>query len=179
QWYRYHHLFADVLQAHLMEEQPNQVSTLHQRASDWYEQNDLPSEAIRHALAAQDFERAADLIERVWLAMDLNYQSATWLGWAKALPDDLIRARPVLSLGYAWALLNGGELEAAETRLRDAERWLEPKSAAPSSRGPCCWRSSRSRCRCWARSSCAPACCRPCTHSPPTPGAACSSWHSW
>ncbi len=126
QWYRYHHLFADVLRAHLREEQPDQVPDLHRRASVWYEQNGLPSDAIRHALAAQDFERAADLIERVWLAMDLNYQSATWLGWAKALPDDLIRARPVLSLGYAWALLNGGELEAAETRLRDAERWLEP-----------------------------------------------------
>jgi LuxR family maltose regulon positive regulatory protein len=125
QWYRYHHLFADVLQAHLMEEQPNQVPTLHQRASVWYEQNDLPSEAIRHALAAQDFERAANLLERVWLAMDLSYQSATWLAWAKALPDELIRARPVVSVGYAWALLNGGELEAAETRLRDAERWLE------------------------------------------------------
>jgi ATP/maltotriose-dependent transcriptional regulator MalT len=126
QWYRYHHLFADVLQAHLMEEQPNQVPSLHRRASAWYEQNGLPSDAIRHALAAQDFEQAADLIEQVWLAMDLNYQSAMWLGWAKALPDDLIRARPVLSLGYAWALLNGGELEVAETRLRDAERWLEP-----------------------------------------------------
>jgi LuxR family maltose regulon positive regulatory protein len=76
-------------------------------------------------LAAQDFERAANLLERVWLAMDLSYQSATWLAWAKALPDELIRARPVVSVGYAWALLNGGELEAAETRLRDAERWLE------------------------------------------------------
>jgi LuxR family maltose regulon positive regulatory protein len=126
QWYRYHRLFADVLRAHLLEEQPDQVPDLHRRASVWYEQNGLPSDAIRHALAAQDFERAADLIERVWLAMDLNYQSAMWLGWAKALPDDLIRARPVLSLGYAWALLNGGELEVAETRLRDAERWLEP-----------------------------------------------------
>ena len=66
QWYRYHHLFADVLQAHLLEEQPDQVSTLHRRASEWYEQNGLPSDAIRHALAAEDFERAADLIELAW-----------------------------------------------------------------------------------------------------------------
>jgi LuxR family maltose regulon positive regulatory protein len=126
QWYCYHHLFAEVLQAHLMEAQPEQVSSLHQRASAWYEQNGLPPDAIRHALAAQDLDRAANLIERVWLAMDLSYQSATWLGWAKALPDDLIRARPVLSVGYAWALLGVGELEASEARLRDAERWLEP-----------------------------------------------------
>ena len=61
--------------------------------------------------------------------MDGNFQSATWLGWVKALPDDLIRARPVLSVGYAWAFLNGGELEAGEARLRDAERWLETTAA--------------------------------------------------
>ena len=137
QWYRYHHLFAEVLQTYLREEQPDQVSTLHRRASIWFEQNDLPADAIHHALAAKDFERAAELIERVWLAMDLNYQSAAWLGWVKALPDELIRARPVVSLGYAWALLNGGELEASEARLQDAERWLAPanKQAAHSSAG--------------------------------------------
>ena len=128
QWYRYHHLFADVLQAHLIEAQPEQVSSLHQRASAWYEQNGYPSDAIRHALAAEDFERAAGLIELAWPAMDISYQSAAWLGWVKSLPDKLIRARPVLSVGYAWALLDGGELEACESRLQDAERWLETPS---------------------------------------------------
>ncbi len=125
QWYRYHHLFADVLQAHLMEAQPEQVSSLHQRASAWYEQNGLPHDAILHALAAEDFARAAGLIELAWSAMDLSYQSSTWLGWVKALPDVLIRDRPVLSVGFAWALLDGGELEASEARLQDAERWLD------------------------------------------------------
>ena len=126
QWYRYHHLFAEVLQAHLRETQADRGSEFHRRASEWYEQNDLPADAIHHALAAQDFERAATLLERVWLAMDVSYQSATWLTWVKALPDELIRAHPVLCLGYAWALLNGGELEASEAWLRAAERWLEP-----------------------------------------------------
>ncbi len=130
QWYRYHHLFADVLQARLIEEQSNQVSSLHRRASSWYEQSGLPSDAIRHALAAKDFERAAGLIELAWSAMDINMQSAMWLGWAKALPDELIRARPVLSVGYAWALLDGGDMEACETRLRDAERWLDTPADA-------------------------------------------------
>jgi LuxR family maltose regulon positive regulatory protein len=125
QWYRYHHLFADVLQAHLMGEQSNQVPALHLRASEWYQHNGSPADAIRHALAAEDFERAAGLVELAWPAMDWSFQSAAWLGWVKALPDELIRARPVLSVGYAWALLNDGELEAADARLRDAERWLD------------------------------------------------------
>lgn len=126
QWYRYHHLFAEVLQAHLQEAQSDRISELHRRASVWFEQNNLSADAIRHALASKDFERAADLIERVWLAMDLNYQHVTWLGWVKALPEDLVYAHPVISVGYAWALLGSGELEASEARLRDAERWLEP-----------------------------------------------------
>lgn len=125
QWYRYHHLFADVLQAHLLETQPEEVSSLHQRASVWYEQNGLPPDAIRHALAAEDFERAAGLIELAWSAMDISYQSSTWLCWVKALPDVLIRARPVLSVGYAWALLDCGELEASEVRLHDAEHCMD------------------------------------------------------
>src|SRR5215211_7304435 len=69
EWYRYHQLFADVLQTHLLDEQPEAVAELHRRASVWYEQNAEPSEAIRHALAAQDFERAADLMELAMPAM--------------------------------------------------------------------------------------------------------------
>ena len=133
QWYRYHHLFADVLQARLHETYPDQASVLHRRASAWYAQHDLPSDAIRHALAAGDFEGAAGLIELAWPAMDGLFQSATWLEWARALPDELVRARPVLSVGYAWALLNGGELEAAEAHLQEAERWLD--GAADTGRG--------------------------------------------
>ncbi len=126
QWYRYHHLFADVLQAHLTEEQPDRVPILHRRASEWYERNGLPADAVRYAFAAEDFERVADLAELAWPAMDSSFQSAAWLGWVKALPDELIRTRPVLSTQYAWALWMGGELEASEARLRDAERWLDP-----------------------------------------------------
>ena len=124
-WYRYHHLFADVLRARSMAEQPQRVPGLHRRASEWYAQQSLPSDAVRHALAAEDFARAAGLIELAWPAMEGGLRSATWLGWVRALPDELVRARPVLCVGYAWALLDGGELEAVEARLRDAERWLD------------------------------------------------------
>ncbi len=126
QWYRYHHLFAEVLQAHLREAQPDRVSALHRLASEWYEQNGLPSDAIRHALAAEDFERAAGLIELAWPTVEDGSLSTKWIGWVKALPDVLVRARPVLSVWYANALLVSGEMEAAGARLTDAERWLEP-----------------------------------------------------
>ena len=127
QWYRYHHLFAEVLQARLIDEQPDRVFALHKRASEWYEQNGSAAEAIRHALAAKDFERAAILVELAVPEMRRNRQGATVteLGWLKALPDELIHLRPVLSVAYAYALFGGGELEAVEARLRDAERWLE------------------------------------------------------
>ena len=124
-WYRYHHLFADVLQARLLDEQPGQVPDLHRRASAWYQQNGEQSVAIGHALAAEDFGRAADLIERAIPAMRKTRQEATVHGWLKALPDEVVRVRPMLSFAVAGALLTGGEPEEVEVRLRDAERWLE------------------------------------------------------
>jgi LuxR family maltose regulon positive regulatory protein len=85
-WYRYHHLFADVLQARLLDEQPGQVPDLHRRASGWYEQNGELSEAVRHALAAGDFERAAGLVELALLAMRRTRQEARLRGWLEVLP---------------------------------------------------------------------------------------------
>jgi len=124
-WYRYHHLFADVLHEYLSDEQPDLIPLLHQRASAWYEQNELPGEAIRHSLTAGEFDRAAGLLELEWPAMDRTYQISTWFGWAKKLPENLFHNRPVLNVDYAWALMDTGDLEAAEARLRDAERLLE------------------------------------------------------
>ena len=124
QWYRYHHLFADVLHARLMQEHPDRLPTLHQRASKWYEQNGSMADAIRHALAAQNFVRVADLVEQIWPAMRRTRQETTVWNWISVLPEPLFFSRPVLSVVYAWVLLNRHELEAAETRLQDAERWL-------------------------------------------------------
>ncbi|MDT4922472.1 MAG: hypothetical protein QOG01_185 [Pseudonocardiales bacterium] len=125
QWYRYHHLFADVLRARLLDEQPDRVHELNARASDWYEQNGEASEAIRHAMAGEDFGRAADLVELGLPALRQGRQDATLRLWLEALPDELIQVRPVLSVGYAGALMGRGEVEGVEARLRDAERWLD------------------------------------------------------
>lgn len=124
-WFRYHPLFTDVLHKHLIEEQPDQVPVLHRRASEWYEQNGLPVDAIHHALFAEDFERAADLIERAAPALRRSRQEATVLGWLQALPNELVRSRPVLSVYFAGALLLSGDLKGVEARLQDAERWLD------------------------------------------------------
>lgn len=124
-WFRYHHLFADVLRVHLIAEQPDQIPALHQRASEWYEQNGLKVEAFHHAIAARDFSRAAGVAEMAWESMNESFQSAAWLGWVKQLPEDLIRSRPVLCTQIAWAFMNVGEAEASESHLRDAERCLD------------------------------------------------------
>jgi len=124
-WYRYHHLFADVLQVHLQDEQPDAVSDLHRRASDWYERTGDRAEAVRHALAGGDVDRAADLVELTLPALQQGRQEATLRRWLEALPDEVVRSRPVLSVGYAGALMVRGEIEGVEARLRDAERWLD------------------------------------------------------
>ena len=127
-WYRYHHLFADVLTAHLRAEQPDQVASLHRRASAWYAQHGSATDAIRHALVAEDFARAADLVELAVPAMSKRRQGATLRGWLTVLPDEVIRARPVLSVTYAHLLLDGGEIDGVESRLRDAEWWLNTRA---------------------------------------------------
>ncbi len=131
-WYRYHHLFADVLRTRLLDERPDCVQDLHRRASAWYQRNGEPSEAIRHAIAGDDFARAADLIELATPALRQARQEATLRGWLEALPAELFRVRPVLSVGYAATLMITGEIEGVEARLRDAERWLGTQPQAHS-----------------------------------------------
>ena len=136
-WYRYHHLFADMLQAHLSDERAEEVIELHRRASQWYDQNGQPSPAVRHAVAAGDIERAADLVELAIPALQRNRQEATIRGWLDAIPYEVVRMRPVLAVGLIGALMAGNEFEGIEGRLRDAERWLEPairESKVPQAR---------------------------------------------
>jgi LuxR family maltose regulon positive regulatory protein len=130
QWYRYHHLFGDVLRARLLDEDPDRVRALNTQASDWYERNGAPSAAIDHALAAEDFERAATLVERAIPAMSQARQEATLRRWLEALPVELFGVRPVLAIGYVGALMSTGEVRGVEPRLRDAERWVDPSPDA-------------------------------------------------
>jgi len=123
-WYRYHHLFADFLQMHLQADPSSGAPVLHRQASLWFEHEASVADAIRHALAAQDVERAADLVELAVPALRRNRQEAAALAWLKALPDQVVRRRPVLNVYYAGGLLMGGQQEGIEARLSDAEWWL-------------------------------------------------------
>jgi LuxR family maltose regulon positive regulatory protein len=120
-WYRYHHLFADLLRQRLQQIQPDSVPELHHRASRWCEQQGLMAEAIGHALSAEDFQRAVELIERVAESAVMSSEIATLRGWLEALPDELIRTRPLLCVYHTWGLLlSGSPVEVAEARLQGA-----------------------------------------------------------
>jgi LuxR family transcriptional regulator, maltose regulon positive regulatory protein len=121
-WYRYHHLFADVLRSRLQREQPEGIRELHCRASAWYERNGWTSEAVRHALEAQEYDRAADLVEQVARKMWNRGEVMTLLDWLEALPEGTKRRRPQLLLQYSAALLWVGQLDDIEPLVREIER---------------------------------------------------------
>ncbi len=124
QWYRYHHLFADVLRTHLLDERPGEVADLHRRASQWYDAAGEPVAAVRHALAAGDAARAAALVERALPDLQRSRQEATIRRWIDAIPSAEVRVRPVLAVGFIGALMSGGEFEEVPHRLDDVERLL-------------------------------------------------------
>ncbi len=120
-WYRYHRLFADLLRQRLQQTYPDKVPTLHRRASAWYERNGLVAEAVDHALLADDFERAAQLVEGNAEAILTRSEFVTLLNWLEALPDEVVRVRPLLCAYHALVLLMGGRpVEEVESRLQDA-----------------------------------------------------------
>ena len=131
QWYCYHPLFADFLRHRLMITQANRVPQLHRRASTWFERQGLIEDALRHALAAQDFEMATRLIEQVADRFWARGQILTMLSWLKLIPDDLLCARARLSLNYAWALILTNQLDSAEPVLQSVQSQVLAASTTP------------------------------------------------
>lgn len=118
-WYRYHRLFSDLLRKRLWQMSPDLVLELHNRASFWYEQQGFGNDAIHHALAAEEYERAAILIENNVEATLMRSEVRTFLDWMKRLPDEYGRVRPKLTFFYAWAqLMSGQSLGSIERRLQ-------------------------------------------------------------
>jgi LuxR family maltose regulon positive regulatory protein len=124
-WYRYHHLFADVLRQQLTRSVGSTaLAALHERASVWYEAQGLVAEAVQHALLLPDGARAAHLLERYGLGVIVGGQVQTALSWLSRLPEDLLRTHPRLCIYHALALLFTNALAAAEARLQDAEHCM-------------------------------------------------------
>ncbi|MCU1551353.1 MAG: LuxR family transcriptional regulator, partial [Glaciihabitans sp.] len=129
QWYRYHHLFADVLRSRLLSRGSDFEARLHGRASTWYESNDLPEDAVRHALAAGDFDHAARIVEAAIPDVRKTRQDASVLHWLTLLPVEIVRRRPVLSVFTGWSKLASGDIDGVEPWLAKGETLLAETNA--------------------------------------------------
>ena len=134
-WYRYHHLFADVMTNRLQRLFPDQFLELHLRAARWFEENRFFAEAVEHALAGNNYPMAAEIIENQ--AMDLLKLGnlATLMGWLNKLPPELIEARPRLGVGFAWVYLLTGKLDGIEKYLTAAKKNLDSMETSDELRG--------------------------------------------
>ncbi len=134
-WFRYHQLFADLLQARLKQSFPTDVvSNLHSLASQWYTQNGFVIEAVNHALAAQDFEAAADLIQQYASEITIRGELTTLLRWIEALPADVFRRHPQIIISKAWSLTLAGALPQVESLLQEIEAQIKDSAETPEGR---------------------------------------------
>jgi LuxR family maltose regulon positive regulatory protein len=127
-WYRYHHLFADLLRQRLHQSTASSirgVAELHIRASVWYEENGLEVEAFHHAAAANDIERAERLIEGEGMPLYFRGAVAPVLHWLESLPAPVLDARPSLWVMYAWTLWITHQISGVEQKLKAAEAALQ------------------------------------------------------
>jgi LuxR family maltose regulon positive regulatory protein len=125
-WYRYHHLFAELLQNRLRERNDLSMVVLHQSASRWFEVNGYMTEAIRHALAGLDWGKAARLIGQACGGMLERGEILTLNGWFQQLPEQIIQSNAYLCLACAWTLLLSGQVNAAEKLLTQATNLDQP-----------------------------------------------------
>ncbi|MDB5097713.1 MAG: LuxR family transcriptional regulator [Cyanobacteria bacterium RYN_339] len=137
-WYRYHHLFAELLRQRLQQAMGSEVTHLHGRASAWYEENGLEIEAFQHAATAQDFARAEHLIAGGGIPLQLRGAGTPVRQWLASLPKATLDARPSLWVTYAATLMFGGQHQAVEPKLAAAEAALlghEPDEGTRDLRG--------------------------------------------
>jgi LuxR family maltose regulon positive regulatory protein len=123
-WFRYHHLFADVLRARLLADRPADVPVLHGLAGRWCEDHGLVDEAIRHALAAQDFDGASRLIEGAVAEARRARRDSTLIRWLDSLPEEVIGRSPVLTVFHGWSRISSGDLDMVESHLDHAAALL-------------------------------------------------------
>jgi LuxR family maltose regulon positive regulatory protein len=116
-WFRYYPLFAAVLQAELRHRLPDELPTLHRSASDWFARNGQPVEAVRHAVVASDWQRAADIVGAQWIVSVVHGSGAVLLELASEIPSEIVNGDAELALAMAGMLLEAGEIQAADELL--------------------------------------------------------------
>lgn len=134
QWWRYHHLFAEALRARVSAEDSERVARLHRTAADWYAERDRLDDAVPHALAGDDVEQAAELVELGVTRLRQRREDRTMRVWLQALPEDVVRRRPLLAMHLAWTRLSEGDLDGIGPWLDAAEEALG-SDPGPGSRG--------------------------------------------
>jgi len=127
-WYRYHHLFADLLRGHLLQNHPEQIPILRRKASKWFEDHGFIDEAIEHTLLEENFERAALLIEGNYDEIYGRGELIKLQRWVDVLPEELVLTRPYLNILHAANLVSIGQLDEADRFLRIIEGTLEKRS---------------------------------------------------
>jgi LuxR family maltose regulon positive regulatory protein len=128
-WYRYHHLFADLLNSTLGKHRSTEeIRELHRRASHWHQGEGSLEEAMIHAMAAQDFKRAAAMIDENVVSMLSRSEAPVLLGWIEKLPEQIVRGRPSLDIYRAYTLALSGRPGEAEPLLEDVEQRIDPDS---------------------------------------------------
>jgi LuxR family transcriptional regulator, maltose regulon positive regulatory protein len=124
-WFRYHHLFKDLLQQRLNQMHGDLVADLNRRASTWHRQNGLEDEAVNHALAAKDYGQVALLIEEKADTIWERGEHAKFQPWLEGLPTDLVRSRPLLGILNAETMITRWRIDTAEKSLQIAEKVLK------------------------------------------------------
>jgi len=119
-WFRYHHLFAEVLRALLERDHPDEVEELHLRAAVWFDDQGHAGEAVNHALRSGDVAQAKELILKHWLPTAYRGEVATVLRWLDALPEKVIGDDPFVALASCWALFLSGQRPAIVPHLKCA-----------------------------------------------------------
>jgi LuxR family transcriptional regulator, maltose regulon positive regulatory protein len=135
-WWRYHHLFADLLRTRLQQAEPDRVLELHRTAAAWYEDHGLVDDAVHHALAAGDAAWAAWLVGRHAQALLERGEGATLHRWLAALPPDVVRSQPKLCLAQAATAILGGRLDEAEALHTQAEHAYHAADPSEPSEAP-------------------------------------------
>jgi LuxR family maltose regulon positive regulatory protein len=124
QWYRYHQLFSDLLQAQMIRQRPDLISELHSKASRWFEGEGLTVEAVNHAMASQDWDRVKELIEPRVKIMIAQNRYATVAEWLSKMPGEFVAEHPWLCVLGAWASLFLGRYEDVQRFVQWADAIL-------------------------------------------------------